>query len=345
MYAAAPHEHSWAPHLLSSLFPQLPRADAGFFGFALALGLVLVAALGVARLYPLALLVAAVLLPVLFVTYMYAANIYESKPGLALSATIGWGALVGLVLGLIAKHHGIDFNGQGFSRLGDSTVVTTVFVLPIVGFVASVVAVLVLYRAPRYNEVLDGAAFGATVAVAITSVETIVAATSLLHDGFRAAGSLTSWLVELGEIALLVPVIWAAGAGLFAIALWLGTSVPLRERARTGVFAKPIVATVLGFVFFVAPGVVIQGFRRNTAFFVLIGVALVALVVLRGAIHVGLLEEAEQVGDISDEIECANCHRTTPLDLFCGRCGIALRALPKRRPARRASVPAEGTPA
>jgi len=330
-FAAAPHEHAWAPHIGSTLFPQLPRADANVFTAALALGLTAVCVLAIFRLYPLALLVAAVLLPVLLVSYMYAVNVYESKPGLALAVTIGWGVLVGIGLGFYARHIGIDFDGHGFRHLGDSDIIKRVFVLPVAAFIAATIAVVVLYVAPRYNEVLDGIAFGATVAVAIAAAQTVVQAATLLHDGFRAPGEFSSWLIRLTEIALLIPLSWIGGAGLMAAALWLRGRVPLRDQARVGVFANPFVIAVVGLVFFILPELVVQGFRRSVAFVILIGVAVVALFLLRVATHIALLEEADLVDADDNEITCANCHRTTPRDLFCGRCGIALRALPKAR--------------
>jgi hypothetical protein len=330
-YAAAPHEHTWTPHIASTLFPQLPRAEASAFLAALVLGLAGTAVLAVLQLYPLALLVAAVLLPVLFVVYLYAANVYESKPGLALALTIGWGIVVGVVLGLVARNIGDTFNGRGFDHLGDSDAITRVFILPIAAFAATVVAIIVLYIAPRYDEVLDGIAFGATTAVAIAAAQSVVQAATLLHDGFKAEGALSAWLIRLTEVALLIPITWIGGAAVMAASLWLGGRVPLRERAQVSLVANPFVAAVLGVVMFVLPELVIQGFNRNLAFVVLIAIALGSLVLVRAVVHVGLLEEAELLQVDANEVTCANCHRTTPLDLFCGRCGIAFRALPKAR--------------
>jgi hypothetical protein len=330
-YAAAPHEHMWTPHIASTLFPQLPRADAGAFLAALVIGLAGIGLLAILELYPLALLVSAVLLPVLFVFYLYAANVYESKPGLALGVTVGWGVAVGVVLGLFARHIGISFDSHGFDNLGEADVIKRVFILPIAAFVATVIAIVVLYVAPRYDEVLDGIAFGATTAVAIAAAQTVVQAATLLRDGFKADGALSAWLIRLSEVALLTPITWIGGAAVMAAALWMGGRVPLRDRARVGIVANPFVAAVLGVVMFVLPGFVLQGMNRNLAFAVLIAIALGSLVLVRAVVHIGLLEEGELLQDEANEITCANCHRSTPSGLFCGRCGIALRALPKAR--------------
>lgn len=53
----------------------------------------------------------------------------------------------------------------------------------------------------------------------------------------------------------------------------------------------------------------------------------VAIVLLRQALHVGLLEEASE-RPLGPEITCANCGARTVSHTFCGHCGIALAALP-----------------
>jgi hypothetical protein len=63
---------------------------------------------------------------------------------------------------------------------------------------------------------------------------------------------------------------------------------------------------------------------------VLVVLDAVALLLLRSALHVGLLEEAGEQA-IGPEIRCANCGAMTASHTFCGNCGIALRALPSAR--------------
>jgi hypothetical protein len=57
---------------------------------------------------------------------------------------------------------------------------------------------------------------------------------------------------------------------------------------------------------------------------------LVVIVMLRRAIHVGLLEEALEI-PIGPELTCPNCGEQTARHTFCGNCGISLQALPKAR--------------
>ena len=55
------------------------------------------------RLYPLALVAAAVAVPLLFVLYLWDVDLYEDEPLLVLAFTVAWGALAGAGLGLAAR--------------------------------------------------------------------------------------------------------------------------------------------------------------------------------------------------------------------------------------------------
>src|SRR6266567_3564734 len=62
-YAASPHEHVHVPRIVSSLFPHLPRAQMATFRVSLAAGAAVVLVLGLAKLFSLGLIAAALLVP------------------------------------------------------------------------------------------------------------------------------------------------------------------------------------------------------------------------------------------------------------------------------------------
>src|SRR5436305_9697249 len=101
-FAAAPHEHVALPMIVSSLFPQLPRTSHLAFRLSLGLGTVVVVILAVTRLFPVALIAAALLLPLLVVVYLVEVNVYEDEPLWAMALTLGWGAVIGVGFGLLA---------------------------------------------------------------------------------------------------------------------------------------------------------------------------------------------------------------------------------------------------
>src|SRR5579871_1302716 len=103
-YAAAPHERWWHPRLVSTVFPHLPRADMRPFRAALAAAVGVVVVLCLLRLFPLALVVSVVAVPLLFVLYLWDVDVYEDEPLTVLAVTVLWGVAGGVVLGLVARH-------------------------------------------------------------------------------------------------------------------------------------------------------------------------------------------------------------------------------------------------
>src|SRR5262245_41343348 len=79
-FAAAPEESANAIALYSTLFPQLPRTQMGTFRLALGAGVAIVVGLALLGFFPVALVAAAVLVPLLMVLYLWVVDIYEDEP-------------------------------------------------------------------------------------------------------------------------------------------------------------------------------------------------------------------------------------------------------------------------
>jgi Flp pilus assembly protein TadB len=78
-FAAAPDERVNAVSLVSTLFPQLPRAEMRTFRLAFAVGVAIVVGLALLGFYPIALASAAVLVPLLFVLYLWDVDITRTS--------------------------------------------------------------------------------------------------------------------------------------------------------------------------------------------------------------------------------------------------------------------------
>jgi hypothetical protein len=118
------------PALVATLFPHLPRASHRGFGTALALGSAVVAALAAARLFPAALTVAALMMPLVVVLYLVDVDVYEDEPVWAMALTLGWGAVVGVGFGLLARAldpsaADLVAHGRGAYLLGGGILVPT----------------------------------------------------------------------------------------------------------------------------------------------------------------------------------------------------------------------------
>src|SRR5580692_5554347 len=79
-YAAHPGEHVAQPALISTLLPHLPRSRTHEFRWALLTGTAAVVLLVWLGLIVAATLTAAALVPVLYLVYLYEAQVYRDEP-------------------------------------------------------------------------------------------------------------------------------------------------------------------------------------------------------------------------------------------------------------------------
>jgi hypothetical protein len=330
-FAAAPGEHRYAPWLVSTLFPHLPRHSERHFQIALASGAAIVIVLGALRLFPVALITAALLMPLLTLLYFYDVDIYEREPWWAAAWTLLWGAVTGVGVGLLAK--AVAPTGPALIDRGSTAhVVTGGVLLPALGVLLMLAGPLVLLGNQRFNDALDGATFGSITAATFAAAEAVVVGARVLGGGLRPAGAALPWVERLLALAVATPVLSMSAIGAACAALWLRYRAPVKDRRALGALGSPPVAIALAGAL-VITGAVGETFLGAGAWLAwLVALDLVALVLLRRTIHVGLLEEAAEA-EIGPEVRCVNCGAPTPRRAFCANCGISLKALPKPRQA------------
>jgi RsiW-degrading membrane proteinase PrsW (M82 family) len=330
---------------VSTLFPQLPRADMWAFRVALAGGAAVVVVLAAFRLLPIALLAAALLVPLLTLLYLRDVDLYEDDPVWAVASTLVWGAVTGVGVGLLARS--LAPTGSALLDKGSTAhVVTGGVLLPLLGVVLMLAGPLAMLPYRRFNDVLDGATFGAVSAAAFAGAEAVVYGVDVLGGGLRPVGEALPWIWRLLAISVALPVVAMAAVGFAAGALWLRYRAPVKDRGALGPLGSPVVAVALAGLL-VAGASVGETFLDGGAWLAWIAAFdVVALLLLRRAIHVGLLEEAAEK-PIGPPIACANCGASTPSHSFCSNCGISLAALPKPRGAAAPGTgpaPAPGPP-
>ena len=325
-FAAAPGEREYVPWLVSTLFPQLPRHSDRHFRVALLGGAVLVIGLAAFRLFPMAVIVAALLMPLLTVLYFYDVDVYEESPAWAIGWTLGWGAAAGVGVGFLAR----ALYPSGFALIDRSSselVIRGGLIVPAIGVAVTLIGPLALLRYRLFNETLDGATFGAATAAAFSAGLVVVTGADSLRSGLRPTGAQLPWIERLVALGIATPVLSMAAIGAASAALWLRFRAPVEDRGRLGPAGNPAVAIVLAFALVIG-GAVLEPLLPTGWWLAALAVLCpIALVLLRRAIHVGLLEEADEI-PIGPEIVCANCGHETASHTFCGNCGIALKALP-----------------
>jgi len=338
-FAAHPGEPARALRLFSTLFPHLPQAGYDSFRHAFALGVAVVVILVIAGLFPLALVAAAILVPVMFVLYFIEVDLYERAPLTIIAATVVWAVAIGVVLGAIARLASGSAGGDAVSNpAGD---VALAVALALAGGALALAAPLSLIRHRAFNDTLDGATFGAIAGAVYASTVAIVRAADLFRAGLRPGGDPLPWLVRLATLGMAEPILVAATLGSVCAAFWLRYRAPVRDRDALGWLGRPAIAVLAGVALLAAVAgarVLLEltgGLLSTTV------AAALALIWLRATIHVGLMEEANEA-EVGPPLRCANCGRMTPGHTFCGWCGVSLQAQPKL-PAPRAEAPQAGT--
>lgn len=328
-FAAAPGQRLSSPRLVSTLFPQLPRADMATFQSVLGLGVAAVVVLALLRFFPVAVTVAALLVPLLVLIYLYDVDIYEDEPFRVVAQTMGWGILVGVGVALLTQAV-TDDAADVLANSRHHDVLSTGVLLPLLGYLLALGGPLVLLRYKHFNDVLDGVTFGAASAVAYSAALVLTTSVDVYDAGLRPDGDIAPWVVRVLAIAVASPILVMAVVGAVAAAFWLRFRAPVGDRAKLGWLGRPPVAVVLGAVLVVAGSVGQPLLKSGFWIAALVVLDAIALIWLRRAIHLGLLEEASEI-EIGPPIKCANCGHDTAKHSFCSNCGISLQALPKAK--------------
>ena len=323
--------------LVSTLYPSLPREEIRTFQLALLGGTILVVALGLLGIFPVAIVAAAILVPLVTVIYLYDVDVYENEPIRVIALTFLWGALVGVLfsyaLDVLVPTSAASIVGgsaTGVGGGGDTFPWVRGVVAPIVSVLLMVAGPLALLQYKRFNDVLDGATFGVASAVAFVGAQTLVTAIDLFDSGLRPVGDIVPWVVRLLVLGVAMPVIAAGAIGGLCGVLWLRYRAPVHDRSALGPFGKPVVAGIVAVVMMLIASLSVLLLPEFGTLLVAVILTVGSLLWLRRIIHVGLLQEADEIA-IGPAIVCPECRTDTPLHTYCGNCGTSLKALPKTR--------------
>ena len=328
------------PSLVSTLFPRLPHGHIGSFRTGLAIGIGLIGGLTLAGLYPVAVGVAAAVVPALILVYLLAVDVYEGEPVTVLAATLLWGVVTGGLFALGTA--GVASVTPGAPQTAANVLFRGVG-LPVLGGAIALLGPLLLLRRPAFNDVLDGVTFGAAAGSAFIGAQTLVSAVDLLSGGLRPVGAAGPWLVQLLTVGVAQPILSAAVGAIVLGTLWLRVRAPQQDRTALGPLGNPVVAILVGAATLGAAGLGRVLLGSVPALVWLLVLAVLALVWMRLLIHIGLLEEAAEIA-IGPPVTCPDCGALTPHHTFCISCGIALRALPRSHHPDGSSVDVEGGP-
>src|SRR5690242_6754486 len=250
-YTAHPSEHVAQPSIVTTLFPHLGHRKVHEFRWALIAGLAGVVLLWLAGLITAAILVATFLVPVLYLIYLYEAQVYRDEPAIVLGFTIGGGAVVGLIVTLVVRALYNPYAGIGNPlHTGAVDVGAVLFLgllLPIVQEVLKPLPALFMTNRSQFPETVDGLVFGVAAGLGFSVAESLVAFSSALTNlpPHLAPGN---WIYDLTTLAVFQPLLQGSATGMVVAAVWRYRRGRLASREIGGVAVAVIahVAFALG---------------------------------------------------------------------------------------------------
>ena len=325
-FAAVPNQRVAQLSIISTLLPNLSHRRGGSFRIALVAGGALVVMLAAMHLFAPATVAAVIVLPVLYLMYLYEVEIYESEPWLVIGATLVIGALLGIAFTNVT---GAALSGFLLTDDRESAFVLAGVVIPVLAQILMLAGPAFLYLLrDRFLEPLDGLAFGSASALGFTLTSTLTAFWPVITGPLLAGGSPIDWAIRLTRAGLLIALINACTTGLIAAAVWLHRyDVHRTARKET---TSILGALLVAFGVQIAVGVI--GFTVDDIGVDLVLIAAITaalLLYLRVVIHDTLLVEGVE-HEIGPDAPCPECHRIVPTMRFCPACGAARAASSKQ---------------
>lgn len=359
-YALQQGEPVMSFNLVSSLLPMASGTAPQTYRWALGLGLLVPVVAGALGYLAFAFVAAALVVPVVYLVYMYDVNQWDDQPlGVVLGA-VGVAGVLGVVFtwlwhSLLDTGAALSGAGAGLDSISWTSLLVLCLLVPVVSEILKQVGPVVLARRPAFDDLIDALTFGIAAGSAYAAAETIVVNRAL----FSSLGHIDKvdsgfWVSLILSAAIVKPVVYGAATGI-AVAAFSGVGRGYRGFRAPYLrgLAEAIGANIaFQLALFLAGRV---GGARGAVLGLVLGaaVAVVMVVRLRYLLHISVLEAALETasgGELKDTAHgtawCPSC--SLPLvegANFCVACGTAVRAASKvsrRRnaaPATDAAVP------
>jgi hypothetical protein len=327
--------------MFTTLFPHLGHHKIHEFRWAFIAGLAGILVLYLAGLITAAILVSAFLIPVLYLIYLYEAQVYRDEPATVLGFTLGGGIVVGVLLTLLARviYNPFQYTPNPLGNAGVSIggLLIVGLLLPVVQEALKPLPAIFLPNRADFPETVDGLVFGVAAGLGFSLAEALIGFSSTVTS-LPAHVAPGNWIYDLTTLAVFEPLLQGSTTGMIVATIWRYRRGRLAER-EIGAVAMAVIAHVA-----FSGGTEVMKESSVSALFILIWQAAIVgavLIYIRYLLHHALLEEAAHMGYA--ETVCPNCHMHIVASGFCPNCGMALTAAPNavkraRRP-RVESVP------
>lgn len=353
-FAVKPDEPVASFALISSIMPRGAGERPQTYRIALTLALTVALVAAIFGAMPIAVLVAAFAIPIVYIVYLYDVNLWEDEPVpvtamafaltgvLAIGFTIVWTTLRG------AQFRVGDITDAGSMGNGPQvgTFLLVGIAVPIIGEAIRQIGPVFLASRPKFDDLMDGLTFGVISGVAYATFDTIVKHWDLLTGGMVGQGEPGLWVSLIFLEGFVKPLVFGTATGI-ACAEFSGLG-----EGYDGFSARYVrgLAVAVGANIAYQSGTYFFSFLAQPTLAVILsviwGVLILAVLILliRNILHVGLMEAALErsareggVGEDGDLKFCGSCEM--PLmqgAAFCNACGTASRANAKATTTRTA---------
>jgi RsiW-degrading membrane proteinase PrsW (M82 family) len=335
VFALNPNEHVYQPGIISTFFPHLSPYRTHQFRWVLFVLAAIVLLLVAGHYIPIAIVAAALIVPVLYLAYFYVVEVYEDEPLSVLALTFVAGAVLGALMNLAFYRVTIGqmrIGLQGVDPLANqgTYLVLTALIEPIIAQALMLVGPLILFFTRKhFDETLDGLVFGVASGLGFATAQSIILYWLLITGSLQPAGSTVSWALPIIRIALLTPLLFAATTGLICTVLWLRRD-PTPPTREMGPLASLPVAILIALLALILPAVGATFYGGQVLNLLWYGIPVVIMMlIVRHVLHVGLIDKARDLGH-GGTLKCPHCLHTVPDVPFCPNCGIAMRSVARR---------------
>ena len=356
-FAVHPGEPVASFNLVSSLMPLAAGTTPQTYRFALSLGLAVPVVAAVFGYLPFAFAAAAVVVPVVYLLYLYDVNEWEDQPIPVVLAAVGVSLLLGAVFTLAWRELIYDGGLARGSRAGIQVedLLVLCLLVPIVGEILKQIGPLVLASRPRFDDLIDGLTFGVASGAAFAAAETFILNKDIIFEGASRVHDPDSgvWASLIITAALIKPIVYGAATGIAAASFsGLGEGYDGFKPTYFRGLAEAIIANILFQL-----GLYLTGQIDGTLGAVLgmlwgFVVAGALILRLRYFLHSALLEGALEAASRGttpkaatvDIGYCGECEM--PLlheSMFCIACGTSVRAASKQTRRANMAPAASGT--
>jgi len=340
-FAVKPDERVASFNLVSTIMPRGANQRPSTYTFALVGFLVVALVAAIFGALPVAILVAVIAIPLVYIVYLYDVNLWDDEPipvtvlafGLTFVLGIGFTLLWTRLLG------GPGLSGDGAAGLDVAHLLVWALLVPIVGEIIRQVGPVILASRPRFDDLMDGLTFGVISGVGYSAAETLVLYWPTLVGGYVPGDTAGSWLALIFLQGFVKPLILGTATGIACAEFsGLGRGYDgFTSRYYRGI-AEALIAVVAFYLGVYLLGLVPE--VTTSAFLsVLWGLLILGALVIRvrTVLHTGLLEAALEAAARDGGVGAAG-----ELD-FCGRCEMPLLAGASFCTACGAAVRAQGT--